>query len=266
MNQWPEIAKLLGFGDDEATTAQLKLAHKIYVVPFESYLKLQPAKEEPQHSMMSMKSMKSTRQMTRTEQRVKSEPMDVDPSTSVILDEDVDIIGVDLNSSGAPASSLSEGKSGTKSIFKTTRPALFLCLLPFFFLFIFILFGIFRSKCGVFLLLLFLSPFWTGLTCGIHSFLATPQACQLCHHARDEDKLLLCDSCDRGFHMYCLKPALTHVPRGDWFCPECLGKQEEYGFDEGKLHTLASFKQMADSFKKKWFSQVRPISTSQCVP
>ena len=66
--------------------------------------------------------------------------------------------------------------------------------------------------------------------------------------------------------MYCLKPALTHVPRGDWFCPECLGKQEEYGFDEGKLHTLASFKQMADSFKKKWFSQVRPISTSQCVP
>ena len=33
--------------------------------------------------------------------------------------------------------------------------------------------------------------------------------------------MLLCDGCDRGFHMYCLKPALKNVPKGKWFCVDC---------------------------------------------
>ena len=33
--------------------------------------------------------------------------------------------------------------------------------------------------------------------------------------------MLLCDGCDRGFHMGCLKPALKKVPTGNWFCHDC---------------------------------------------
>lgn len=33
--------------------------------------------------------------------------------------------------------------------------------------------------------------------------------------------MLLCDGCDRGFHMSCLKPPLKNVPKGDWFCKDC---------------------------------------------
>ena len=33
--------------------------------------------------------------------------------------------------------------------------------------------------------------------------------------------MLLCDSCNRGYHTYCLKPALRSIPAGDWFCPMC---------------------------------------------
>ena len=33
--------------------------------------------------------------------------------------------------------------------------------------------------------------------------------------------MLLCDGCDRGFHMSCLKPPLKKVPTGDWFCHDC---------------------------------------------
>ena len=29
--------------------------------------------------------------------------------------------------------------------------------------------------------------------------------CQLCHSGEDEDSLLLCDGCDKGYHMYCFK-------------------------------------------------------------
>lgn len=48
--------------------------------------------------------------------------------------------------------------------------------------------------------------------------------CQLCHSGDDEDSLLLCDGCDKGYHMYCFKPAITQIPSGDWYCYECINK------------------------------------------
>lgn len=32
--------------------------------------------------------------------------------------------------------------------------------------------------------------------------------CKLCRRKGDPDKMLLCDGCDRGHHMYCLKPPM----------------------------------------------------------
>ena len=37
---------------------------------------------------------------------------------------------------------------------------------------------------------------------------------------RDE-LILLCDSCDRGHHTFCLEPPLSDIPEGDWYCPDC---------------------------------------------
>ena len=37
--------------------------------------------------------------------------------------------------------------------------------------------------------------------------------------------MLLCDGCDRGHHLYCLKPKLKKIPSGDWFCHECKPKE-----------------------------------------
>ncbi|XP_059156185.1 bromodomain adjacent to zinc finger domain protein 1A-like isoform X2 [Physella acuta] len=49
--------------------------------------------------------------------------------------------------------------------------------------------------------------------------------CKLCRRKGDPEKMLLCDGCDRGHHMYCLKPPMEIVPVGDWFCSECRPKQ-----------------------------------------
>merc|ERR1719189_2342839 len=49
--------------------------------------------------------------------------------------------------------------------------------------------------------------------------------CRLCRRKTDPDRMLLCDGCDRGHHMYCLKPVMKKVPEGDWFCPECKPKE-----------------------------------------
>uniref|UniRef100_H3D4X9 Bromodomain adjacent to zinc finger domain, 2A n=1 Tax=Tetraodon nigroviridis TaxID=99883 RepID=H3D4X9_TETNG len=55
----------------------------------------------------------------------------------------------------------------------------------------------------------------------------TRVTCQVCRKGDNDDCLLLCDGCDRGCHMYCLKPKITQVPEGDWFCPTCVDQQTE---------------------------------------
>uniref|UniRef100_A0A8C6NVL9 Bromodomain adjacent to zinc finger domain, 2A n=1 Tax=Nothobranchius furzeri TaxID=105023 RepID=A0A8C6NVL9_NOTFU len=57
----------------------------------------------------------------------------------------------------------------------------------------------------------------------------TKVTCQVCRKGDDDEHLLLCDSCDRGCHMYCLKPKITQVPEGDWFCPACVAKVRDEG-------------------------------------
>ncbi|TWW75601.1 PHD and RING finger domain-containing protein 1 [Takifugu flavidus] len=45
--------------------------------------------------------------------------------------------------------------------------------------------------------------------------------CEVCGGSDREDRLLLCDGCDAGYHMECLTPPLDSVPVEEWFCPEC---------------------------------------------
>ena len=46
--------------------------------------------------------------------------------------------------------------------------------------------------------------------------------CMICDQAANADDLLICDSCDKGFHMDCLEPPLSKLPEGRWICPICV--------------------------------------------
>ncbi|XP_052754375.1 bromodomain adjacent to zinc finger domain protein 2B isoform X4 [Galleria mellonella] len=48
--------------------------------------------------------------------------------------------------------------------------------------------------------------------------------CQFCLRGDDEEQLLLCDGCDKGYHTYCFKPRMEKIPEGDWYCWECVNK------------------------------------------
>lgn len=37
--------------------------------------------------------------------------------------------------------------------------------------------------------------------------------------------MILCDSCNRGFHIHCLAPPLQTIPKEEWFCSACLDKR-----------------------------------------
>ena len=45
--------------------------------------------------------------------------------------------------------------------------------------------------------------------------------CKVCGNRRQDAQMLLCDNCDDGYHIFCLKPPLNAVPPGRWYCDIC---------------------------------------------
>lgn len=48
--------------------------------------------------------------------------------------------------------------------------------------------------------------------------------CIVCGDVRFEKEMLICDLCDRSFHMQCI--GLKQIPSGKWFCKHCSTKQK----------------------------------------
>ncbi|KAB7493629.1 Bromodomain adjacent to zinc finger domain protein 1A [Armadillidium nasatum] len=52
----------------------------------------------------------------------------------------------------------------------------------------------------------------------------TKKRCRVCKRQNDPNSMLLCDGCDGGYHMSCLRPKLKSIPEGDWYCDKCKPK------------------------------------------
>jgi histone demethylase JARID1 len=70
---------------------------------------------------------------------------------------------------------------------------------------------------------------------------------------------LLCDSCDAGYHGYCLDPPVKNISEFDWHCPKCLVGTGEFGFEEGGVYSLGQFQETANSFKEAHFADKMPV-------
>lgn len=55
------------------------------------------------------------------------------------------------------------------------------------------------------------------------SAMKTANKCKVCRRKANE-QMILCDLCNKGYHIYCLTPPIGSVEEieGDWFCPVCL--------------------------------------------
>ncbi len=57
--------------------------------------------------------------------------------------------------------------------------------------------------------------------------------CFICDDGNNEDKIILCDNCDNGFHTFCLN--LKKVPSGSWYCPKCVRKTNNFQLTDPKV-------------------------------
>ncbi|XP_027915357.1 lysine-specific demethylase rbr-2 isoform X3 [Vigna unguiculata] len=89
------------------------------------------------------------------------------------------------------------------------------------------------------------------------------QICEQCKSGLHGELMLLCDRCDKGWHTYCLSPPLKQIPKGNWYCFNCLNSdRDSFGFVPGKHYSLEAFRRKADLSRRRWFGS-GPVSRVQ---
>uniref|UniRef100_A0A8C9QUU3 Remodeling and spacing factor 1b, tandem duplicate 1 n=1 Tax=Scleropages formosus TaxID=113540 RepID=A0A8C9QUU3_SCLFO len=64
----------------------------------------------------------------------------------------------------------------------------------------------------------------TSITSSSGDEIPNDDPCKHCGLPNHPELILLCDSCDSGYHTACLRPPLMIIPDGEWFCPPCQHK------------------------------------------
>jgi hypothetical protein len=85
--------------------------------------------------------------------------------------------------------------------------------------------------------------------------------CDICNDGGREDMMLLCDLCDCGWHRDCMKPAVTQIPEGDWFCAGCRAKGIPEGYSFGKGDKVCCI--FNDDCK--WIGRIREIEGNKAL-
>jgi hypothetical protein len=60
--------------------------------------------------------------------------------------------------------------------------------------------------------------------------------CEECKDFENDRAFVLCEHCEDGYHIYCLKPKLTKIPDCDFICSNCeISKQKNNKGFQGKI-------------------------------
>lgn len=87
---------------------------------------------------------------------------------------------------------------------------------------------------------------------------APGEKCEQCGKGEEGGFIIVCESCDHGYHGTCLDPPLKAKPENEWNCPRCLVGDGQFGFEEGGLYSLKQFQEKAADFKQGYFEKKMP--------
>ena len=94
--------------------------------------------------------------------------------------------------------------------------------------------------------------------------------CHVCADGGDEDQMLLCDECPRGFHLYCLDPPLSAIPDGRWVCAVCqqAGRgilSPPVAIDAPQFDPVTDAADMYAHLREKGFAVVRQVASDDDI-
>lgn len=90
-------------------------------------------------------------------------------------------------------------------------------------------------------------------------YLVLAVICENCGRSDRRNRILVCSQCDSGFHMNCLRPAVSERPDGLWVCPDC-----ELGMNQPD--SLSAEVGISDSELEDILSEVGEITSSRLRP
>ncbi|KFK25268.1 hypothetical protein AALP_AA8G090000 [Arabis alpina] len=79
--------------------------------------------------------------------------------------------------------------------------------------------------------------------------------CEKCSSGEGDDELLLCDKCDKGFHMKCLRPIMVRVPIGPWLCVDCSDQRPVRRLSQKKIMHFFRIEKETDQTETSQLSQ-----------
>lgn len=93
-------------------------------------------------------------------------------------------------------------------------------------------------------------------------------SCEVCKKSNDSRNMVICETCDHGYHRQCHDPPVDRVTT-EWHCSRCLVGTGEYGFGEGSIYSLKQFQTKANDFKENYFkgrTVYDPITDKETIP
>eukprot|EP00584_Thalassiosira_punctigera_P006741 CAMPEP_0172541594 /NCGR_PEP_ID=MMETSP1067-20121228/12375_1 /TAXON_ID=265564 ORGANISM="Thalassiosira punctigera, Strain Tpunct2005C2" /NCGR_SAMPLE_ID=MMETSP1067 /ASSEMBLY_ACC=CAM_ASM_000444 /LENGTH=1391 /DNA_ID=CAMNT_0013327663 /DNA_START=90 /DNA_END=4262 /DNA_ORIENTATION=- len=80
--------------------------------------------------------------------------------------------------------------------------------------------------------------------------------CETCGIDKDDNQVVICDECHRGFHTYCMRPVMVNIPSDDWICSACCGRSDKrISFEDfseklrGKHHDILKYLGLHKKYK-----------------